>query len=315
MAVKLWVYSLFFSSIFFISAHFLSYHIQGDYMKNRIILSILALTLTPVLILMFSVTENAAPVFSSDDGRELPILMYHSVLKDPSQSGKYVITPEKIEEDIIYLKQKGYSFITAKQLVQYVHSEGDLPEKPVLLTFDDGMYNNMEYILPILEKHNAYAVFSVVGSYTDEYSAQNIKNPAYSYLRWCDILNLTESGRVELANHSYAFHSMSNGRKGSAKMKNESELDYIKNFCLDTQKMQSEFFSNCNFYPFIYTYPFGSISRESSRVLRKMGFLVTFSCTEGINHIRKNKDCLFLLKRFNRDGRLSTYEFFSQIKI
>lgn len=282
--------------------------VQGDRVKKKVIFFAI------ILVFVFSVPKKTKPVFN-EDGRDLLILMYHSVLRDPSRSGKYVITPEKVEEDLIFLKNRGYVFVTANQVVKYVHAGGELPKKSVLITFDDGMYNNLEYILPILEKHDAYAVFSVVGSFTDEYSAQDIKNPAYSYLRWCDIRDLQSTGRVEFGNHSYAFHSVSGARQGAAKSKSESELDYIESFYLDTQKMQSEFFANCNFYPFIYTYPFGSVSRESGRVLRKMGFLMTFSCTEGINRIERSADDLFLLKRFNRDGRLSSYEFFSQIKL
>lgn len=275
------------------------------------------LILPALILLIIFITAMAfpkvSPVFKSD-GTDLVILMYHSVLKDPSRTGKYVITPQRFEEDLIYLKENGYSFVSAKQVVQYVYADAALPEKPVLLTFDDGMYNNSEYILPLLEKHDACAVFSVVGSYTDEYSEKNIANPAYSYLRWCDIKALSESGRVEFANHSYNFHSTTGPRCGSAKMKGESDLEYIENFHSDTQKLQSEFLSNCNFQPFIYTYPFGSVSRESARTLHKMGFLMTLSCTEGISRIQKGEDCLYLLKRFNRDGRLSTNQFFSKLK-
>lgn len=256
---------------------------------------------------------KTSPVFKNE-GTDLLILMYHSVLKDPSRTGKYVITPQRFEEDLIYLKENGYSFVTAKQVVQYVYAQASLPKKPVLLTFDDGMYNNAEYVLPLLKKYDAYAVFSVVGSYTDEYSQKNIANPAYSYLRWCDINGLSESGRVEFANHSYNFHSTAGPRYGSAKMKGESDLEYIENFHSDTQKLQSEFLSNCNFQPYIYTYPFGNISPESSRILHKMGFLMTLSCTEGKSRIYQEEDCLYLLKRFNRDGRLSTNQFFSKLK-
>ena len=257
-------------------------------------------------------SQLAVPA-SKTDGTDLLILMYHSVLRDTARTGKYVITPANFENDLIYLKNHGYTFVTAKQVIQYANTDAKLPEKPVLLTFDDGMYNNLEYVLPILEKHDAYAVFSVVGSYTDEYSEKDIKNPAYSYLRWCDINSLAKSGRIEFANHSYDFHASSGKRQGASKMRGESAFDYIEAFYSDTQKLQSEFLSNCNFEPYIYAYPFGNFNNESNRVLRKMGFLMSFSCIEGINRIERNADCLYLLKRFNRDGRLSSEEFFAKL--
>lgn len=286
-----------------------------DIIRRKIAGGISVIILTLAVLICFSSKNAVIDVFKRSDDINLPVLMYHSVIRDPSRSGKYVITPEKFEEDLLYLIQKGYTTVSAKQLVQYVYNSSPLPKKPVVITFDDGMYNNYKYILPILQKYNSCAIFSVVGSYTDEYSLSNIVNPSYSYLRWCDINEIAETGLVEFGNHSYAFHTISSARYGTQKNKYENSLDYISTFYSDTQKMQSEFYSNCNFRPIIYTYPFGSYSKESARVLKKTGFLLSFSCIEGINTISHNKDCLFMLKRYNRDGRISTYEFFSKLKL
>lgn len=268
-----------------------------------------------LLSFLISGKHTVVPAFEENESIRLPVLMYHSVLKDAAKTGKYVVSPQKFEEDLIYLKEKGYTTVSAKELVRYVYSDGTLPEKPIIITFDDGMYNNYKYIVPILEKHKSCAIFSIVGSYTDEYTESNVANASYGYMRWCDIKQLASSKHVEFGNHSYDFHNLKAKRYGTEKMKNESTLDYINIFYQDTQKMQSEFFSNCSFRPIIYTYPFGSYSEESERVLKKMGFLVTFSCTEGINKIKKDEDCLYMLKRYNRDGRLSTREFFEKLKL
>lgn len=272
-------------------------------------------TVAAVFILAVFISPTAVTVFNNtDEYVNLPVLMYHSVIKDPSKTGKYVITPEKFEEDLLYLKQKGYTSISANQLIRHVYAGEELPDKPIVITFDDGMYNNSEYIVPILEKHDAHAVFSVVGSYVDEYSKSGIVNPNYSYLRWEDIVSLSENEHVEFGNHSYSFHSISDARYGTQKNQYESALDYISVFYRDTQKMQSEFLSHCGYRPVIYTYPFGSYSKESERVLKKNGFFITFSCVEGINKITQSPDCLYMLKRYNRDGRLSSWEFFGKIK-
>lgn len=277
---------------------------------KNIILSFIILFTTVFLSYEAHRTLN---VFSSDTSISLPIIMYHSVVDNPDRIGKYVITPQKLEEDIRYLKDCGYSSISANQLIKYVYNNEPLPEKPIMITFDDGMYNNMKYALPILEKYGFSAIFSVVGSYTDEYTKSNIINPNYSYLRWSDIIKLSDSDYIEFGNHSYGFHSISKKRFGTQKNKGEKSLDYINAFYQDTEKLQSEFFSNCNYKPIIYTYPFGSYSKESAKVLKKMGFMLTLSCVEGINEISSDSDCLFMLKRYNRDGRLETWDFFKTI--
>lgn len=286
---------------------------MGDYMKKKLILMFSAAF--TVLVLTFGLSaKRFTPVFNEDIGTELPIIMYHSVLKDPQRTGKYVITPEKFESDLIYLKSNGYETVSLKQVIKYVYQGEKLPKKPILLTFDDGMYNNKEYVLPILEEYDACAIFAVVGSYTDEYTASGVTNPTYSYLKWNDIKELSETGRIEFASHSYDLHNLSAKRWGTAKNKNESSLDYISLFHQDTQKMQSEFASNCIFTPYAYAYPLGNFSKESEHVLKKTGFLSTLSCIEGINLITPNDtDCLYLLKRFNRDGRLSTESFFNKL--
>lgn len=279
-------------------------------LKWTILFSIIFFT----IISMMS-NKNSIPVFNDISGIRLPVLMYHGISEDASKIGKYVISPQSLDEDMQYLKRNGYNTVSAHQLIKYVYLGEELPEKPIVLTFDDGMYSNKEYALPILEKYGYCAIFSVVGSYTDEYTENNIVNPDYSYLRWQDISEISENPLIEFGNHSYAFHSISQKRYGTKKNKNESLLEYVNTFYQDTEKMQSEFLSNCNFKPVIYTYPFGSYSKESLRVLKKMGFLVTFSCFEGVNTITRDEACLFMLKRYNRDGRLSSSAFFGRIKL
>lgn len=281
---------------------------------KKLIPGALSVFLAVILSMLGIRSLKALPVFTETKPVHLPVIMYHSVLKNPQRTGKYTITPKKLEDDLTYLNDNGFETVSLKQVVKYVYSGEPLPEKPVLITFDDGMYNNKEYVIPILEKYDACAVFAVVGSYTDEYSKSNVTNPNYSYLRWCDINELMESGRVEFASHSYNLHNISAKRYGTAKNKNESSLDFISIFHEDTQKMQSVFKSNCIFTPFSYAYPLGNFSAESERVLKKNGFLATFSCIEGINVITcGDPDCLYLLKRYNRDGRLSTEKFFKKI--
>ena len=104
------------------------------------------------------------------DGVSLPILMYHSVLKDKSRAGKYVVSPDTLEQDMLYLKGCGYTTVVMEDLINYVENGVPLPEKPVMLTFDDGHLNNKTYVYPLLQKHGMKAVISIVGEYTELFS-------------------------------------------------------------------------------------------------------------------------------------------------
>ena len=245
-------------------------------------------------------------------GKELLIVMYHSVVTDSSKSGKYVVTPATVKEDIMYLKNEGFSFVSAQEVIDYSEHGTPLPKKPVMLTFDDGHYNFYSHVMPILEETGAKAVCSVVGSYTDEFSESNIKNSTYGYMRWSEVYDMYLSNRVEVGNHSYDFHSVDKGRNGAQKKWGESDEEYKRIFYADTEKAQNRFLSKTGFAPVIYAYPFGAYSKGTTEWLRDMGFKMSFSCTEGINTITSDPDSLFLLKRFNRPSGLTSADFFQR---
>ena len=250
---------------------------------------------------------------NAEETVEVPIIMYHSILKDSSKSGKYVITPKQFEEDLLYLKEKGYTTITMTDLIEYVHHNVDLPEKPVILTLDDGYYNNITYVVPLLKKHNMKAVISIVGTYTDRFSEANEANANYGHIRWCDIADALPEGVVEFQNHSYNLHSIAKGRKGSAKKSGESLEAYTKLLKEDVMKLQDKFQTICFYTPNTFTYPYGTISKVSKDILKELGFKATLSCKEGINQISKDPDCLYSLRRFNRPSGRSSEKYFKKI--
>ena len=260
-----------------------------------------------IFVLLFSF------VFSnSDEYIKVPIIMYHSILKDPARSNKYTITPAVLEEDLKYIKANGYETITISDLISYVYDDKPLPPKPIILTFDDGHYNNYGYLYPLLEKYDMKAVISIVGSYTDKFSETDEANLNYSYLRWKDINELISSGRVEFQNHTYNLHNNTHGRIGAKKKKGESDNEYKKILEEDINKLQNEFKENTGYVPTCFTYPFGGISNSSLDIIKELGFKASLSCEEGINKITKNPNSLYLLKRYNRPSYVSTYNIFKK---
>lgn len=258
-----------------------------------------------------------ATVKANYDEEEIsvPIIMYHSILKDPNRSGKYVVTPATLENDMIYLQQNGYQTVLVKDLITYVYDGISLPEKPVVLTFDDGHYNNMFYLLPLLEKYQMKAVISVVGSYTEQFSESDAHNPNYSYLTWDDIKKLEESGLIEIANHTYHLHEKGN-RKGCSILEGETVTEYQNHLTNDLKTLQTALKENSKIQPPVtFTYPFGYICPQSQDSIEKAGFLASLSCYERINKISQNKGCLYTLGRFNRPSGISTEEFMKKIKI
>ena len=123
--------------------------------KWKIIAALGALLLVCCLSVPAITTATADCAVPEEEYVKVPIVMYHSVLKDKKMDGKYVVSPTEFENDLIYLEEHGYTTIFLQELVDYVYTGAALPEKPVVITFDDGYLNNLTYVLPILQKRRS----------------------------------------------------------------------------------------------------------------------------------------------------------------
>ena len=247
------------------------------------------------------------------EARRVPILMYHSILRDAKRAGKYVLSPDALERDVSWLVSRGYETVTLRALTEFAAGRGTLPEKPVVLTFDDGYYNNLLYALPILEKYDCVAVLSVVGKYTETFSASPDPNPNYAHVSWDEIAALAEGGRFEIQNHSYDMHGQA-ARMGSGRKKGESDAAYRKAFCADTQRLQDELTRRAGVTPAFYTYPFGVVGEGSGEYLRQMGFSGSLTCRERTSVvISGDPGTLWALGRYNRPSDVSTEAFMARV--
>lgn len=276
---------------------------------RKSVMILLALVIAAAVAFGFS--AQAQENDEKKEGVAVPIIMYHSILKDEARTGEYVITPIELEKDMLWLKNNGYTPVFVNDLIRYVKYDGELPEKPVVLTFDDGTYNYKEYLLPLLKKYDFKATVSIVGSYTDIACEEAQPNPAYSYLDWQDVTELRNSGLVEICNHSYDMHNLGE-RRGVMQLENETYEEYRKVFLRDTTKLQDLCDEHCGFQPNVYTYPFGINCESSRRLVKNMGFEASLGVEGKMNYIVKgDESCLFDLNRYNRSGMENTNQFMS----
>lgn len=268
-----------------------------------------------VYIAGYSPTSSIQVLASAEsEGVELPVIMYHSLLKDTTHHGKYVISPSLFESDLKYLKERGYTTVSVTDLLNYVKG-GTLPEKPILITFDDGYYNNYCYGFPILQKYGSKAVIAVIGYYTDIYSQSEEKSAYYSHVTWDEIKEMNESGLVEIANHTYNLHSQKSGKMGVARLSGENDETYFSRVSEDILRMQDLLFEKTGIDSDIFVYPFGIAPSASKELIKKLGFICSFSCEEKKSVITHNADSLFNLGRYLRPSGISSEEYFSNLGI
>ncbi len=196
----------------------------------------------------------------------------------------------------------------------WVRKNGEaLPEKPVIVTFDDGYYNVMEYALPFMRENGIKGVINIVGAYSEQSFEEGGHNPAYSYLTWEDISELDKSGVFEIGNHTYDMHSL-NGRKGCRRLYSENAEEYRTALFEDTGGLQDILEEKSGVRPVTFAYPFGFISDESTDILEEIGFKVLLTCYEKPNYISRGESgkCL-ILNRYNRPSGTETEKFFEKI--
>lgn len=244
----------------------------------------------------------------------LPVAMYHSVTEVGDSPGQYVISPSMLENDLNYLSEHGYTTVTVNDLIAYVMDGASLPEKPVMLTFDDGYYNNYCNAYPLLQKYDMRAVLSSVGALTEQFSQTDDleEHEAWSYCTRAELKEMADSGVIEMQNHSYNFHTLDQ-RKGCLRKSGENTETYRAMFIDDTQQAQDLFTEIGIAKPICYTYPYGALNEETEELIGQCGFTASLSCEEGIASIVHDPACLRRIRRFNRDGRVTSEQFWGKV--
>ena len=258
------------------------------------------LTLAAAFILLCANTSFLQHKAKEGSTKDVPVIMYHKISGNKSLFNKFCVSVDEFEQDLKFLKENGYETIFMSDLIRFTHEGIPLPEKPIVLTFDDGNFSLDKYALPLLEKYDMKIVASVIGAETEKYTAEAQKNGHKGYtphLTWEQIGKLFDSGRVEIQNHSYDLHKGS----GAKKRKGQSDEAYKEWLAADLQKLQDKLPEITKQRVTTFCYPFGAISSISDDVLKDIGFYASLSCEERVNTITVgNKDCLYSLGRYNR---------------
>ena len=91
---------------------------------------------------------------------EIPVLLYHRV---GYTAGGLTVTPEQLSNDLNYLANYGYTSISLEQFKSFILDRpAILPDKPVLITFDDGYLDNYENAFPILQNYSMLGTFFII---------------------------------------------------------------------------------------------------------------------------------------------------------
>lgn len=220
----------------------------------KIIIKLLAICII-LYVMLFTIVKYHKNEF------QVPVFMYHDVILDENFENKPdTISLSTFESQLAYLKENEYKTLTLDEFYNWKNNDLEIPEKSVLLTFDDGFYSFYYLVEPLLEKYDMHAVCFVVGAYTNE------TTPLYDANKYGtigkDIIN-NHSKYIEFGSHSYDLHRLIDNQKAIEAVSYDTLNE-------DVRKMHDE-------YGFEYiSYPFNTDTDSAMILLKDNGYKLAF---------------------------------------
>lgn len=211
----------------------------------------------------------AAPAHAS-----VPILLYHHIAQLPAnatpEQRRWTITPEKFDAQMQWVTEHGFHPVTMAQLTAHLKHGQALPNRPIVITFDDGWKDQYEAALPILKKHDFPATFFII---TDSVGHS-------AYMNWGQVLQMSEEG-MDIEPHSLTHQRLSILPVEQAR----KEIDDSKSILEQHLHKRAV----------VFAYPFGSYGDKVINLVKDAGFesAVTVSGLNGGYLLRADQTYTF----------------------
>lgn len=220
------------------------------------------------------------------DTYEVPVMMYHEfVTEEDLKAGiafdEYAIYQDEFESDLKWLKENGYTTITVSQLADFMEGKGTLPEKPIILSIDDGKYGVYKRAYPLLQKYNMKAVLALIGYEIDDATRapeDRATNPA-PYCTWEEIAEMSADGAIEMISHTQYLHvyDSGDGRKGASSKKDDTMDTFLPVAQKDYIAICRNFRDHGVPQPQAMAYPYSVRTKLSDKAWLESGFRILFA--------------------------------------
>jgi peptidoglycan/xylan/chitin deacetylase (PgdA/CDA1 family) len=226
-----------------------------------------------------AVTSTEATAEAS--AQSVPVLMYHHVMPDPSNF--IAISPATFEKQMAYLAEGGFHPVTMAQFADYMTKGAPLPAKAVLITFDDGRRNQLDYAVPVLKRHGFPATFFVTRKW--------VVGSSKSFMHEADLSRLAAEG----------FDIESHTTEHTILVRSRSEDRTLMFRRLDPQ-VERSWVERISGKPVIgLAYPGGGHDAMTPDLAKAAGYAVAFTTDGGPNRYRSQSP--FLVRRDDAGAR------------
>lgn len=120
----------------------------------------------------------------------VPVLIYHNIATSTQLSDSYTVEASLLSRELDYLQEEGYTPLTFAA-TQTLAENNKLPERPIVITFDDALVAQYWHALPLLRARDISATFFITSGLVD----------TPGYLSWRQVRALSDAG-MEIGGHS-----------------------------------------------------------------------------------------------------------------
>ena len=228
------------------------------------------------------------PLSEEEITTKLPILMYHHLVEDGEAVNRDTVQVSTFRSHMEALKAAGYVPVSFTELQAYVQAGTPLPEKPVVITFDDGYSSNYELAFPILKEFDFKATIFAIGVSMGKDTYKDTGTPMNPHFSVEEAREMEASGLITVGSHGYNIHEVEGRdpapcRRGVLQKDDESEEAYVAFLQQDQTAMQALLGESAK----ILAYPYGLCSELSEVVLSQMGVYATLTTQEKVNTLVK----------------------------
>lgn len=216
-----------------------------------------------VILALFLIALGICAYLMLRADRTVPVLNYHQI-NDHAENALTVHT-EQFDEQMRYLAENGYHSITPGELIDAWENGTPLPEKPIILTFDDGYADNYENVFPILKKYNLRGTIFLVTDFMGQYE---------NYLTWEQVDEMNRSGLIDFESHTLSH----------AKLDQTSPEETWHQLKGSKDVLEQRLGKRADFI----AYPCGSFDEELERMTKEAGYRAAFTVRFGLTDPKEN---------------------------
>ena len=228
--------------------------------------------------------------FASSAWAGVSVLCYHEVDNNGPRKDVWSVSAQNLEQHILYLKAEGYYFADLGEYIAYCKGEVSLPEKTVMLTFDDGYASFYNKAYPLLKKHRVPAMLAMVTSWMDGKRPADVR----ALVSWEQLREMEASGLVTVVSHTDSLHTQRvvtpQGSVGSIIQNRlfvqgayETDAAYTSRLRNDLRYVQQKFKDKLGHKARAIVWPYGRYSGKAVAIAKEEGFESSFLLDGGIN--------------------------------